>query len=305
MKDQILRLLREDETVVSGEMLSNELGVSRVSIWKHIRKLQDVGYPIESTAKGYRLLRDADALHPWEFAGRSEKIHFFPEISSTMDVALDFARGGADHFTVVIADRQNKGRGRLKRQWFSDTGGLYFTLILRPVISSAYSGRINFAAALDMCRALEELFSLDAVVKWPNDVLVNGKKICGILSQMECEDEAVAFINVGMGLNVNNNPVNEESRATSVSELLGKNVSRKELLCRFLDIFQERFKSAQWDRVMDEWKKRTISLNRKARVVTVKEIVEGKAVDVDESGALILALADGSRKRILYGDCFH
>ena len=305
MKGQILKILRMQKAVVSGETLSSHLGVSRVSIWKHIKKLQEFGYHVQATPKGYRLISAPDALYPWEFANRESKIHYFDEVASTMDIAGDLARSGSPHFTVVIAGRQIKGRGRLKRTWLSSEGGLYFTIILRPQISPILSSRVIFAASMIMTRTLREMFKIDAMVKWPNDILVNGKKISGLLSEMEAETDMITFINIGLGININNDPTVSEPTATSLKKILGREVPRKQLLSEFLDKFENRLNNATLDNVISEWKRYSATINRHVRIVTTNDVSEGLAMDVDENGALILKLSDGSIKKIIYGDCFH
>jgi BirA family transcriptional regulator, biotin operon repressor / biotin---[acetyl-CoA-carboxylase] ligase len=305
MKGRILEILRNNVGTVSGEILSQKLGTSRVSIWKHIHKLKELGYDISSTPKGYQLTETTDTLFPWEFAGREENIHHFSEVSSTMDIARDLARKGCPGFTTVIAEKQLKGRGRLKRTWFSSTGGLYFTMVLRPKIPSVISARVNFAASLVLAKTLRRLFHIDARVKWPNDILVEERKLVGMLSEMEAEADILSFINIGLGINVNNDPTLEEPNAVSLKEIIGKNVSRKNILVSFLDEFEALITDNNLENIIPEWKKYTITLNRKVKIVTTNDISEGIARDVDENGALILELNDGSMKKVLYGDCFH
>ena len=305
MKGQILKILRAERAAVSGEMLSSQLGVSRVSIWKHIKKLQEFGYDIEATSKGYRLISAPDVTYPWEFANRESKIHYFDQVTSTMDIARDLARKDCPHFTVVIAGRQKKGRGRLQRVWLSSEGGLYFTVVLRPQIPPVLSSRVNFAASLIMARTLRRMFKIDARVKWPNDILVDDRKLSGMLSEMEAEADMITFINIGMGINVNNDPTSSEPMAISIKEILGRDVPRKQILSEFLDEFENRLNNASLDNVISEWKRYTLTLNRRVRIVTNRDVSEGLAMDVDENGALVLKLADGSFKKVIYGDCFH
>ncbi len=305
MKGKILKLFKREKGIVSGEALSFELGISRVSIWKHVRKLQELGYNIIATTMGYRLIGSIDALFPWEFPDRESKIHFSPEVTSTMDIAGELARKGCPHFTVVIAGCQNKGRGRLKRIWHSSEGGLYFTIVLRPQIPPVLSLRLNFAASLVLAQLLRQMFRVDAMVKWPNDILVNGRKISGMLSEIEAESDMVSFINIGFGINVNNDPVAKEAIPTSLRYILGQKISRKQLLSGFLNKFESYINNTNLDNVIPEWKKYTTTLNRRVKVVTSRDTSEGLAIDVDENGALILELADGSIKKVIYGDCFH
>ena len=305
MKAHILKLLRSQNSIVSGEVLSSATGISRVSVWKHIHKLQELGYDIMTSPSGYRLIDSPDIPFPWEFADRGFKIVYYPELPSTMDAARDLARKKCPDFTVVVAGRQTRGRGRLKRQWLSDDGGLYFTMVLRPDIPVLLSSRVNFLASLTLARVLRELFQIDAAVKWPNDILVDGLKISGMLSELEAETDRVLFINIGMGINVNNDPAVVEPGASSLKKITGREISKKMLLARFLDEFEKRMKKVEFENVISEWKKYTVTLNRQVKIVTHKEVSEGFAVDVEQDGALVLELADGSRKKIVYGDCFH
>ena len=305
MKAKILSELRNRNETVSGEFLSSTLGISRVSIWKHIHKLQELGYNIISTASGYRLVYAPDIPYPWEFPEREDRIHFFPEVSSTMDTARDLARNNCSEFSVVIAGRQTAGRGRLNRQWRSEDGGLYFTVVLRPDIAVPISSRVNFLASLTMAQVLREGFHIEAAVKWPNDILVGECKLCGMLSELEAEADRIFFINIGMGINVNNDPSGIEPAAISLKSLLGREVSRIELLTGFLDKFEKRLPNADFENVVSEWKKYTITLQRRVKIVTRQETCEGLALDVDENGALLVELGDGTLKKIIYGDCFH
>ena len=303
-KGQLLKELRSQNATVSGEALSKTLGISRVSIWKHIHKLQEFGYQIMSTPTGYRLIDSPDIPFPWEFADRGLNILYYPELSSTMDTAKDLARKNCPDFTVVVAGRQTKGRGRLKRQWRSDDGGLYFTMVLRPDLPVLLSSRINFLASLTLAHVLRELFQIAAAVKWPNDILVDGYKISGMLSELEAETDRILFINIGMGINVNNDPSVVEPGASSLRKIVGREISKKILLDRFLAEFRQRLKKTKFENVISEWKKYTVTLNRQVKIVTHKEVSEGLAVDVDENGALVLELANGKQKKIVYGDCF-
>lgn len=305
MKGRILRELRSHSTVLSGEQLSAMLGVSRVSVWKHIHKLRELGYEIRISPNGYELINTPDVIYPWEFPNRESKIIYYPEVPSTMDIAKQMARKQCPEFTVVIADRQTKGRGRLNREWLSEAGGLYFTMVLRPQIPLLFSSRINFLASLTLAHMLRDMFQIEAMVKWPNDILVNGCKVSGMLSELEAEAERILFINIGMGINVNNDPSRDEPAASSLKLITGMEISRKELLSRFLDKFEFQMENADFDTIISEWKNVAITLNQHVRIVTNTEESQGIAVDVDENGALVLKLTDGTYKKIVYGDCFH
>ena len=246
----------------------------------------------------------SDSLFPEDFPERASKIHYFPVADSTMDIARDMANKGCPNFTVVIAGTQEKGRGRLKRVWLSSQGGLYFTIVLRPEIPAVLGPRINFFVSLTLAETLRKMFGINALVKWPNDILVEGKKISGMLSEMKTKDDMVLFVNIGIGINVNNDPKPKEQRADSLKGLLGEKVSRNRILAKFLDELERSFNNIDYDKIIVEWKKFSATIGRHVKIVTSRETTEGLAVDVDEDGALVLKLCDGSIKKIVYGDCF-
>ena len=221
-----------------------------------------------------------------------------------MDIARDLAKTGCPSFTVVAAERQKAGRGRLKRVWQSSDGGLYFTLILRPQISPELAYQINFLVSLSLAKTLRSMYHIEAMVKWPNDILVNEKKIVGILSEMGMESDQLSFINLGMGINVNNNPGIHEPKASSLKKILHREVSKKELLFEFLNALEYRMNQEKFENVIGEWKKYTLTIGRQVTVVTTQDTYKGLAIDVDTDGALILKLPDHSIQRVIYGDCF-
>ncbi len=298
-------MLRQKQGVVSGETLSAHLGISRVSIWKHIKKLQELGYQFESTPRGYRLGGEPDIPYPWELPHLGDRIHYLEKAVSTMDTARDLARGGCPDFTVVVAGRQTGGRGRLQRFWDSQAGGLYFTLVIRPEIPPTWSYRYNFAASLVLARTIRKMLDIKVDVKWPNDLLVNEKKVSGMLSELEAEADRVAFISIGLGLNVNNTLADDVPNAVSLCQVAGKSISRKQLLGAFLDNYREYISSGNLEAVVAEWKKYTVTLNRAVAIETPGETIRGTAIDVDAGGGLIVRLESGEEKTVVYGDCFH
>ena len=306
MKSRILKFLQDADDILSGEQMSALLGVSRVSVWKHIRSLQAAGYPIESTPKGYRLTDRPDVLQPWEFPGRESRMHCHDALDSTMAMARQLARDGCPEFTVVTADRQTKGRGRLGRIWHSRPGGLYFTIVLRPALPAQLSSLTTFAAGLTWARLLKETYGIDAGLKWPNDLLVRERKLSGMLSEMEAQGEMVTFVNIGIGLNVHNDPTAQEPNSTSLARITGRKLARRDLLEGFLDRFERQMADPHGlDNIIAEWKPFAATLNRPVKIVTTRESIEGIARDVDDSGALLLELPDGTLQRIIHGDCFH
>lgn len=304
-KQHILKILDHADHVISGETISGALGISRVAVWKHIQGLVQSGVPIVASSKGYQLEKDPDSLQPWTFGARQTRIHYRPETSSTMDDAAELARQGCPHFTVVVAERQTRGRGRMQRDWISNDGGLYFSVVVRPDIPMLLAGLINLTAAVDMADLLRSDYRIDAGVKWPNDILVGKQKICGILSQMDAEGERVAHINIGIGINVNNTPQTEEPVAISMKGLLERSVPRREVLTGFLDRFEKRMAAFDPQQVLEQWKSLNVTIGQRVRVFTIKDMIEGAAVDIDAQGGLIVRLADGSQTTVMVGDCFH
>jgi len=304
-KEKIYAILKTAEDVFSGEKISGILGISRVAVWKHVRGMIQSGIPIVSSPRGYHLTSDPDSLLPWEFGTRQDRIHHFQKISSTMDEATNLARQGCPDFTVVVAERQTLGRGRMNRTWFSGDGGLYFTVVVRPNIPIASASLVNLAAAVELATILRSLYDVPASLKWPNDILVNEAKICGILSQMETEGDRISHLRIGIGLNVNNRPELDEPRAVSLRKLVGSQVPRRQILVEFLSKFEKRLINFDVDSLITEWRLNNTTIGRHVTITTLKGTVEGTAVDIEQLGGLVLQLVDGSRETVIHGDCFH
>jgi BirA family biotin operon repressor/biotin-[acetyl-CoA-carboxylase] ligase len=305
MKGKILEALRAHTHYVSGQALSHQLGTSRVSVWKHIRGLKEDGYVIEASPRGYRLVSSPDLLLPYEFPSLEQSIHHFREISSTMDAARQLAKRAAREGTIVIAEVQTRGRGRLSREWLSPEGGIYFTLVLRPRISPAYAPRVNLMAGIAVATTIRKLFGLKAELKWPNDVLIEDKKVCGILAEMDAETDVVNFVNVGIGINVNTSMPRFEKTATSLKDALGREISRKEFLCALVVEIERWLPLLMKADLLEEWRRLSATLNKEVRVTSLGEEVTGRAIDIDATGALIVKDKDGSLRTVLVGDCIH
>jgi len=305
MKGKILKTLRESGDYVSGEVLAQELGISRVSVWKHIRDLKQGGYILEASPKGYSLVSSPDLLLPCEFPNWEQKVHYFREIGSTMDVARELANHGAEEGTIVIAESQSRGRGRLSREWLSPEGGIYFTVILRPKISPVYAPRINLMASVAVAKTIRKLLGLKAELKWPNDVLIEGRKVCGILAEMEAETDVIDFVDLGIGINANSSISRFEERVSSLKDVLGKEISRKEFFSLVLEEIAKQQALLTKGDLLEEWKKLSATLNKNVKIVAPSEEVIGQAVDIDTSGALIIKGKDGSLRTAVAGDCIH
>ncbi|HHE41721.1 MAG TPA: biotin--[acetyl-CoA-carboxylase] ligase [Dehalococcoidia bacterium] len=299
---QVLRCLR-GAGVVSGQNLSRRLGISRVGVWKHVQELRRQGYCIESSPTGYRLLSAPDLLLPGEFPGWEDRIYHFHEVDSTMRIARELARGDAEEGTLVLAESQSQGRGRLDRVWLSPPGGIYLTLVTRPKISPALATRVSLVASVSVATALRENLGVPACVKWPNDVLVGGRKVCGILAEMEAEPDAVRYINIGIGVNVNTPADPQLPAAVSLVELVGRPVDRREVTMRIVTDLLRRLRELTSASCLNIWRELSGTIGREVCVRQDNETICGVAVDIQESGALVVQAADGRRTAVVAGDC--
>lgn len=306
MKSSVLQILSAvSPDPVSGQKISKELGVSRVAIWKQIQRLQNLGYPIQSTSKGYYLKKQADCLYSWEFPELKDRVFYYPRLKSTMDQAKHHALDGCSDFSIVIADRQDEGRGRLNRDWESRKGGLYFTMILRPEIPPAIIHQLSFMASVSLVEVLRENYQIKASIKWPNDILVGHLKICGILCEMEVEADLVKYLNIGIGMNINYRPRIKGTETICIKDLVGKTVSRKTVLNHFIHHFQNQIKTQNFQSIIDQWRRYSATLNRQVKIETTKTTIIGKAVEINESGALTVETGPNQYEKIYFGDCFH
>ena len=315
-KGEILKLLENGRTeYISGEDICQKLNVSRTAVWKHIKILREEGYGIDAVPhRGYRLLNVPDRLYPDEivdgldtsFVGK--EVFFYESLISTNREARDLALGGACEGTLVVAEEQAGGRGRMNRGWYSPRGsGIHCSLILRPDIEPRQAPPVTMLTAVAVASAVEKVSGIAPGIKWPNDLLLDGKKICGILTEMNAEIERINFLVVGMGLNINTDHFPEEIKdaATSLYLAGGSRVSRLDVLRQYLKEFEHYYR--QWmeygfEPVLDEWKKRCVTLNRPVRISASREVWEGWAVDVDSTGALVLRTADGELRSFVAGE---
>ena len=318
-KQQLLIYLKEDKgTWVSGEFLAHKMAVSRSAVWKHIGSLKDDGYVIESSRKrGYLLRQTSDLLLADEIReglntnvlGKGEIFHF-RETDSTNIRAKYLASEGAREGTVVVAEKQTQGRGRRGRTWFSPSGeGIYTSIILRPPISPNEAPKLTLMASVAVAEALLSLTSLKIKIKWPNDILIKGRKVAGILTEISTEMDRIDYVVIGVGLNVNT-PRKGFSpdiahTATSVFMETGKVFPRIALLRAFLEwleIYYEAFKTKGFDPILNRWKHLADIIGRRISVDLMDNVRVGKVLDVDKDGFLILQDRTGTIERIISGD---
>ncbi len=239
-------------------------------------------------------------------------IRFYREVESTNDVAFDLAKEGATEGTVIIADTQTKGRGRLQRKWISPPGfNLYMSIIFRPSISSKDASILTLVSSVALFEAVNS-YGIKCQIKWPNDLLINRRKVAGVLTEMELDGERVEFVLVGLGINLNmtrvvmNNLMGEVSEiATSVREELGHEVDRSEFAANLINLLEkwyEELNSKGKATIIDEWKKRWGDLNKRVRVRIDRNLIEGIACDLDQNGFLLIRRDNGKVERIIAGD---
>jgi BirA family transcriptional regulator, biotin operon repressor / biotin---[acetyl-CoA-carboxylase] ligase len=315
---KILATLRAAPWGVSGSELSRQLGMTRAGVWAHIEALRALGYDIEASPHlGYRLLGAPDARHADDLSARLGKtrvvgreIHVFQETTSTNDVAARLAQGGAKEGAVVFAESQTKGRGRMGRAWISPAGkGLWFTVLLRPDIPPQGTTQLTVAAATALTRAVTLQTGLVPEIKWPNDLLIRGRKIAGILTEMRAELDRVQEVLLGIGMDVNLEPADfsEPLRKTATSLRIetGQKVNRADLavaILRELDRDYQAVVEGQFNRLAEQWEERCTTLGCQVAIRFGDRVIRGRAESLDDDGALLVRGTHGHLERIVGGD---
>ena len=316
MRNEILDYFRKaDGNFVSGQQISKDLHVSRTAIWKHINVLKERGYIFESsTRKGYRLIYAPNLLTPLEIDSAlhtetfGRHVVYLESTQSTNEEAKKIAREGAEEGTIVVAEEQITGHGRLARGFYSPFAkGIWFSLILRPKFFPMEASKCTLLAAVGVCRGIRRMGLADAGIKWPNDILVHGKQLVGILTLMSASMEKIDYIIMGIGINtgIKKNEFPEDFREGATSFLNeGINVSRKDLLAAILGELEKEYSIAQdegFDKVLDDWRALSVTLGQEVRVIFGDDSYTGKAVDIDRDGCLLVNT--GSEvKRVIAGD---
>jgi BirA family biotin operon repressor/biotin-[acetyl-CoA-carboxylase] ligase len=313
--ETLLQVLRGAAEAISGEKLAARLGLSRAAIWKRVQRLKALGYVIEgSPRRGYLLLDVPDkllppeVLHGLQARSLAGPVHHFETLNSTNDLAKELAARGAPEGTLVVAEAQTGGRGRLGRQWNSPPGlGLYASLVLRPPLPPLELPRITLTTAVAVVRALRRVAGVSPGIKWPNDLLLHGKKLAGILTEMETESDCIRHVVVGLGLNVNNRefPPELAAGATSLTLATGGWFSRVKLLQAWLEEFDalyDRFLNQGFPEILAEWKVCAVTLGQEVTVRQGPREISGQALDVAPDGALLLRTARGEIIRVTSGE---
>ena len=316
MKGEILKLLKETDGYVSGQELCRRFGVSRTAVWKVINQLKEEGYEIEAVRnRGYALkgagdvLSEAELLSCLETEWAGGRIVYFDATDSTNAQAKRLAEAHAPHGTLVVSDRQDGGKGRRGRSWASPSGvGIWMSLILRPEIAPSSASMLTLAAALAVREGIQEETGLSPLIKWPNDLVLNGKKICGILTEMSTELMEIQYVITGIGINVNQREFPSEIRdtATSLSLEAGRCFRRSSLIAAILKAFEKDYtaflKTGDLSLLLEEYNACLVNRGKEVCILDPSGEYRAVAEGIDESGSLLVTLPDGTRREIISGE---
>lgn len=316
MKTEILKYLKETKGYLSGQELCDRLGVSRTAVWKVIRQLQEEGYQIEAVRnRGYHLLTSGDVLTEAELkslihterAGR--ELVILKEVDSTNNYARQLADQGAADGTLVLAEQQSSGKGRRGRSWTSPSGtGIWMSLLLRPEFAPEYASALTLVAAMAVQQGIAEVTGLDGRIKWPNDVVLNGKKICGILTEMSTEEDTIRYVVIGIGINVNIREFPEELRDTATSLVLEAEQTflrapLVEAVMRAWEHFYGEYrKTLDMSLLKELYDSKLINQGREVRVLAPMGEYTGIARGINRQGELLVELPDGEIREVMSGE---
>ena len=316
MKEEILRLLRSADGYISGQELCNRFGVSRTAVWKAINQLKEAGYEIEAQQnKGYRLMAAPDLMTEAEIKSLmhtewvAKEVLYFDTIDSTNTKAQELAEKGYPSGTLVVADKQESGKGRRGRSWVSPSGtGIFMTLMIKPDINPNNASMLTLVAALAVAKAITSVTGEEALIKWPNDIVINGKKVCGILTEMNAQFDYINHIVVGIGINVHNESFPEEISQMASSLMIeagGKRFHRAQIIAETMSYFEQYYdtflKTQDLSALVREYDKLLVNRNKSVRVLDPKEPFDGKAMGITPNGELIVDTWE-SRKLVSSGE---
>lgn len=315
MKTEILKLLRATDGYVSGQQISEQLGVSRAAVWKAIRRLQDEGYQVEAVRnKGYHIVgtpdvmtkEELDSLMKTRWAGRN--ILYYETTDSTNLRIRQAGDEGAPHGTLAVADRQTAGRGRRGRTWESPAGSsIYMSVLLRPDIAPNKASMLTLVMALSVAEGIQQCIPI-IQIKWPNDIIVNGKKLVGILTEMSAQIDYINHVTVGVGINVNMTAFPEEIADTATSLCLecGHAVKRAPLIAAVMERLEENYEifleTEDLSGLMERYSALLVNRDRDVRIIGEKETYQAHAIGIDRTGELIVRREDGTMEKIYAGE---
>jgi len=308
-----------DSEYLSGQDLSDVLKISRVAVWKHIKKIQTLGYKIESKQKlGYRLIDDTEKLLPWEITRDlktkliGKRVYYFEEIDSTQNFAQNIAADKIENGTIIIAEKQTAGRGRLDRKWTSPKGGIWFSLIIHPKFDVSSSTLIPILSAVALSKSIKSVLDIETEVKWPNDITMNGKKVAGVLVDASFQTNSIDYLILGIGINFDIDTKKLEKRLTKTPNFYGIDSLRgkedktppKKLLKEFLLQFEKnlfQLDKGEKSKIIKEWTKRAAGIGKKITINTSNGKISGISQGIDNDGALKIKTRD-EIKKIYVGD---
>lgn len=316
MKSEILKLLKESDGYLSGQQLCEQFQVSRTAVWKVMDQLKKEGYEIEAVPrKGYRLVESPDVLSAAELESlrytqwAGKKVMFFKETDSTNMQAKSGGEKGDPHGTLFVAESQNAGRGRRGRSWESPAGeSIYMSLLLRPELPPVKAPMLTLVMALAVARAIREQTGAEALIKWPNDIVVDGKKLCGILTEMSTEMTYINYVVIGVGINVNQNQFSEElkERATSLKLEEGRAFRRSAIIASALEWFETYYEQFRKDGnlagLQNAYNELLVNRGRQVQILEPENHYEAYASGINDAGELVVTLEDGSVRNIFAGE---
>ena len=318
-RTEILSLLRDAEKFVSGQELCDRYQVSRQAVWKAINQLKEEGYQVESVPnKGYRLLESPDVLSLVELESRmttevmGRPLYYYDVTGSTNVDVKRLADEGATEGTLVVADRQTQGRGRRGRSWESPSGhSAYFTLLLRPAFAPEKASMLTLLMAHSVALAIERIAGHETMIKWPNDIVMNGKKVCGILTEMTMEAEYMSHVVIGVGINVNQPstetfPEEVREHAASVFMISGRKVQRAQLVGLIMEQFEADYNAfcncLDLTCILDSYQAHLVNMGKQVRVLDPKGEYQGTAEGINEVGELLVRMEDGTVRKVYAGE---
>ncbi|QAS50804.1 biotin--[acetyl-CoA-carboxylase] ligase [Halobacillus litoralis] len=312
-RKQLIELLNKKDGHISGQELSNQLNISRTAIWKHMNELKKDGYDIEAVQrKGYKILSSPDKMSEntlqWgldtEWIGH--QLFHYDQVESTQEIVHQMAKQGKPHGTVVIADEQVKGKGRMARKWDSPKGkGIWMSILLRPNLPPFKAPQLTLLAATVLAEMISERSALVPQIKWPNDLLIHHKKVSGILTEMQAEQDAIQYIVVGIGMNVNQNgeeiPEDIRHKASSLKNEAGEEWNIQETVQHILRLFErtyDQYESDGFEAIKANWEKHGYRIGEEVTISTMKRTWKATLVGIEPDGALCVRDRDGNHEKL-------
>lgn len=320
---KVLTFLQTHNTeYLSGQDLSDVLRISRVAVWKHIKKIQELGYSVESKQKlGYKLISNSELLLPWEITSNlktkiiGKQAFYFDSVDSTQNQALKMAQDVSNDGTIIVAAKQTGGKGRDGRKWMSPKGGIWISIILHPKFDISITTLFPIASSLALSLAIEKVFSIKPELKWPNDLTIKGKKVAGMLVDVSLESNRIENLVLGVGINFDVNAKQIEKALKGTANFYGvsslsdqkQNIKPIQLVQTFLLELEKIYKALnekQIKNIISEWTSRSSTIGKNIELNTVDSKIKGKAIKIDDDGALIVS-GDNKIHKVIAGDIIH